>query len=545
MAQISQSEVSYRAVPDEASRNRRLFIACFAAMFATSFAFIVRAMLITQWGVAFNLTETQKGAIFPGAALFPFAISIVLISLFIDELGYGRTMVLAFLGHLVGTVLTIAAAFTHSAHAAYQLLYIGTFITSLANGAIECVVNPVVTTLYAKNKTHYLNMLHAGWPGGLVVAGILAIFMASLSWVWTLALVFVPTIIYGVLLIGQKFPVQERVAAGVSYRDMMREFGAAGTFILTWFLTMAFLTVAMVFVSDETLHSPTWIWLNQWLPLILAGAASVLFLGAYRSVGRPMFVLLLVIMVFSATTELGTDSWITDLLKPLFGSGAGWIIVYTSAIMFVMRFFAGPIIHRLNPLRLLAVCAIAAVIGLYCIGAAGTSAVLVFLAATLYGIGKSFFWPTTLGVVSEQFPKGGALTLNAMGGMGMIAVGVLGGPMLGTLLDKRVDTNLHREAPAIYATVADKEPTTTYRMTYHGLDQDKVKALPKAESDKVNEIIGVTKQTSLKTVAILPVIMFFGYLILILYFNAKGGYKAQQLEMSGEEATGGVGAPVR
>src|SRR6185312_3033980 len=174
MAQVSQA-VDYRAGAEGGNPHaHRLFIACFAAMFATSFAFIVRAMLITQWGVAFNLTEAQKGAIFPGAAMFPFAISIILFSLFIDKIGYGTTMVFAFLGHVIGTILTICAAFVGSAHTAYQLLYVGTFITALANGGIECVVNPVTTTLFPTKKTHYLNMLHAGWPGGLVVAGILA-----------------------------------------------------------------------------------------------------------------------------------------------------------------------------------------------------------------------------------------------------------------------------------------------------------------------------------------------------------------------------------
>ena len=64
---------------------------------------------------------------------------------------------------------------------------------------------------------------------------------------------------------------------------------------------------------------------------------------------------------------------------------------------------------------------------------------MVFFAATLYGVGKTFFWPTTLGIVSEQFPRGGALTLNGMGGMGMIAVGVLGAPFLGAIVDRNLD----------------------------------------------------------------------------------------------------------
>src|SRR5947199_4833696 len=121
---------------------KRLFRACFFSIFATSSAFIVRAMVITEWGRTFNLTEAQKGAIFPGAALFPFAISIVLFSLIIDRLGYGKTMAFAVVAHLVGTITTIAASKAGSG--AYQLLYFGTLITSLANGAVEAVANPVV-----------------------------------------------------------------------------------------------------------------------------------------------------------------------------------------------------------------------------------------------------------------------------------------------------------------------------------------------------------------------------------------------------------------
>jgi MFS family permease len=520
----------------------RLFLGCFFSIFATSVAFIVRAMVITDWGVTFKLTEAQKGAIFPGAALFPFAISIVLFSLFIDKIGYGKTMVFAFLAHLLGTVVTIGATWADG-HA-YQVLYLGTFITSLANGAVEAVANPVTATLYPRSKTHYLNILHAGWPGGLVAAGTAAILMGALPWQYKIALVFVPTLLYGVTLMGQTFPVQERVAAGVSYADMMREFGAAGAFILAYFLTTATLVVIAVFVPAESLASNAWVQINNFAPVVVSILTAIAFFAVYKSFGRPMFVFLLLVMILLATTELGTDGWITDLLNPIFGKNAGWILVYTSAIMFVMRFFAGPIVHRINPLQLLCICAGIAVAGLFAIGSAGNSALLVFLAASLYGAGKSFFWPTTLGVVAEQFPKGGALTLSAMGGMGMIAVGVLGGPVLGTLVDQRVDHHLAAQAPAIHQLVMSPKEKTSYGLTYHDLNQDAVAALPQAEQDRVKSIQGETKQTTLKIVAILPAIMFCCYLGLIAYFASKGGYKVQHLTMTGEQASGGIEAPM-
>lgn len=573
-----QATMEYASIDPQGGGERvnRLFLGCFFSIFATSAAFIVRAMVITDWGVAFNLTEGQKGAIFPGAALFPFAISIVLFSLVIDRVGYGKAMAFAVLCQLAGTVITIMASTVDMAAAtaageaaaaaatsrAYQLLYFGTFITSLGNGAVEAVANPVTATIYPKNKTHYLNILHAGWPGGLVAMGVITLLMGpSVAWQWKIALVFIPTLLYGVMLLGVKFPVQERVAAGVSYADMMREFGAAGAFILAWFLTMATLTVVGVLAPEFIVNYGETA--NQYGPPIISLIVALVFFAIYRSFGRPMFVFLLLVMLLLATTELGVDGWVTDLMTPAFGKYAGWLLVYTSAIMFVLRFFAGPIVHRISPLGLLATCAAVAAVALFTLSSVGSNVGLVILAATLYGAGKSFFWPTTLGVVAEQFPKGGALTLSAMGGMGMIAVGVLGGPFLGTLVDKRMDVNLEAHAPAVYEKVSDRSaPETAYGMTFHKMNQGAVKTLPEDEQAQFTKLQGETKQGTLATFAILPTIMFVCYIGLIIYFKSRGGYKIQELatavdtslppgtpansgEMSGEMASGGVEGPVR
>jgi hypothetical protein len=324
---------------------------------------------------------------------------------------------------------------------------------------------------------------------------------------------------------------------------MMREFGAASAFILAWFLTMATLTVIAVSAPGVT-NSASWQAINNYGPAVVALVCAVAFFAAYKSLGRPMFVFLLLVMILLATTELGVDSWVTDLMTPAFGKYAGWLLVYTSAIMFVLRFFAGPIVHRISPLGLLATCAAIAAVALFTLSGVGANVALVIVAATLYGIGKSFFWPTTLGVVSEQFPRGGALTLSAMGGMGMIAVGVLGGPFLGALLDNRMDARLTHEAPAIHQTVAGKQ-TTNYLMTYQPVDHAAVKTLPDADQHAFNRIEGETKQGALATIAILPTIMCLCYIGLIAYFRSRGGYKVQHLEMSGEQASGGVEGPVR
>ncbi len=145
-------------------------------------------------------------------------------------------------------------------------------------------------------------------------------------------------------------------------------------------------------------------------------AAATLAFGYYaRSLGKPVFIVMLILMIPLATTELGTDSWITSLVEPVmsgFGMAAGWVLVYTALIMTVLRLCAGPIVRHISPLGLLAACSVVAASGLLLLSGA-QAAVMLLLAATVFGIGKAFFWPTMLGVVAEQSPRGGALTLNA------------------------------------------------------------------------------------------------------------------------------------
>ncbi|HEX9048198.1 MAG TPA: MFS transporter, partial [Verrucomicrobiae bacterium] len=403
----------------------------------------------------------------------------------------------------------------------YAGLYIGTFTFALAAGAIEAAVNPVTATLFSHSKTRYLNMLHAGWPGGLVLGGILVILLGTVgganAWRWKVALLLIPTFVYGLMMLGQKFPVQERVAAGVSYHDMLREFGWAGCFIISTFLAYAVDEILRVFGMH--LNLPTM--------AVIALAPTILFAARVRSFGQPVFIFLMLVMILLATTEIGTDSWIAALMTPVLaklGSNAGnFVLIYTSSIMFALRFCAGPIVHRISPLGLLTVCAAVASTGLFCLAHAGAAPILVFLAATCYGIGKSFFWPTTLGVVSERFPKGGALTLSAIAGVGMISAGVLGNPLLGAIQDRFLDQALARENAALHAQVA-AAPMSKFGFTYQPLDKDKIAALPVADREEVEHIITVNNQATLAKVALLPAIMFFCYLGLLGYFKSRGGY---------------------
>jgi MFS family permease len=321
---------------------------------------------------------------------------------------------------------------------------------------------------------------------------------------------------------------------------MLKEFGFAGCFIVSFFAAMALEEILRVFGMDL---GPIWV------KAAIALVPTAIFAIKIRSFGRPMFVFLLFVMVLLSTTELGTDSWVAALMTPVlkrFGDNAGnWVLIYTSAIMFVMRFSAGPVVHRLSPLSLLCICSVVASVGLFWISAAGAVPIMIFLAATLYGLGKSFFWPTTLGVVSEQFPKGGALTINAIGGIGMISVGVLGNPLLGTIQDKYLDSHLNQQNPALHAKVAGA-PQSKFGFTFQPLDNTKVAALPADEKAEVESVRAENNQATLAKQAVLPALMFVCFLALVMYFRAKGGYKPVDIGSGkeGEKLGGDLKTPV-
>jgi hypothetical protein len=316
------------------------------------------------------------------------------------------------------------------------------------------------------------------------------------------------------MLISEKFPVNERVAAGVSYKDMLKEVGGLGIFFIAW---MVFSELSRVLgVAADPVKAGA----------IVAAVIGIGF-GVYvKSLGRPMYIFMLGIMVLLATTELGVDSWVTELMKPAMGKLAPWLLVYTSFIMMVLRFMAGPIVHRLSPLGTLGLCAGLAALGLLSLSAAN-GAGMIILAATLYACGKTFFWPTTLGVVSEQFPKGGALTLNAMGGVGMLGVGVLGAMLLGNIQDKTIDHTLLSKDAAVHEQVTVAKQSLLG--SYNAVDAEKVKALDEKGAALVKETQDSSKKIALKQVALLPAIMLVCYLIIIAYFKTRGGYKPVEI----------------
>ena len=517
-------------------RNERLvFWGCFIALITTSFAFITRAFMVNDpalWPTQFGLDQVQGQELF-GAGIWPFAISIILFSFVIDRVGYRAAMFFSFICYAIYAAMALQAygvvnadglegdALAAARGEAYGYLYWGSVVLALGNGTVEAFINPVVATMFSREKTKWLNILHAGWPGGLVLGGLLSILLqdqVAADWRVLIWLIALPAAVYLLMLLRVSFPVNERVAAGATYKDMLAEFGVLGALVAVGLVVLQFGQV------------------GQWSYSLQVGLIAVLvgLYGAYcRSLGRPLMVILCLIMLPLATTEIGTDGAITGIMEgPLKAAKYNplWVLIYTSGIMCGLRFFAGPIVKALTPLGLLAACSAIAVLGLWTLSFT-TTLFTIFAAATLYGIGKTFFWPTTLGVVAEQFPKGGALTLNAISGIGMLGVGVVGGTLIGAMQEDSARVALQEQQPGVYETISKRD---TYLLgSYEAIDGDKLKTLPQEQQESINAVATPAKQDALSKMTVFPLGMLACYIGLMLYFRSRGGYKPVELAGGG------------
>ena len=502
----------------------RLLWAGFMAILAAGVGYSVRGGILGQWAEQFGFTMTELGAI-TGGGLTGFGLVIIISSLFADKVGYGKLMIAAFALHFISAVITLAAPAAFAAggkDAAFNCLFWGMFIFAIGNGLCEAVVNPLTATLFPKNKAHYLNILHAGWPAGLVLGGLASAMMAGspadattgaaavlpTDWKIQMSLFLVPVIIYGVMLLGQKFPRSEAETAGVTLGQMI------GT------------------------------------------------------VFAPLMLVLLVIHGMVGYVELGTDSWIGKITGSIMGSPAAGLklFVYTSLLMFALRFVAGPIVHKISPLGLLLVSSILGFVGLTLLGGA-TTVTACIIAATVYACGKTFLWPTMLAVVSERFPKGGAVAIGMIGGVGMLSAGLLGGPAIGFKQDYHASSNLQQTSKETYDRYKADSENTFFAYKAVGLNGAKVAILDdggkelkragdiitkegkkddnhaklaawwdgaKASADKDKKPVGDAGihggKTALKLTAYVPAMMAVLYLLLILFFKSQGGYKALNVE---------------
>ncbi len=364
---------------------RRLFIASCIALITTSMVFSIRGDILDSLGADFHLSKEQLGLIL-GPAFWGFTLSILIGGSLVDFFGMRRLLLVSAAGYLIGP---LAIIFAPRNEGSFNILYGAMLILGLSQGLVEGVINPLCATMFPDEKTRRMNILHAWWPGGLIIGGLASYFITKLlgldagvvpaetrtfGWQIKLALISLPAIVFALMVWKEKFPATERAAAGVSNGAMIGE----------------------------------------------------LF--------KPLFILFWICMWMTASTELGPDQWVGSVITNLAGMQGILILVYTAGLAFVLRFFGGGLIHGMSPMTVLTASAVLSCVGLYWLSGVATP-VQAFMAATVFGVGKAYFWPLMLGVTSEQFPKGGPVALAVMGGTGNLAVAFIL-PMMGSWYDQ-------------------------------------------------------------------------------------------------------------
>ncbi len=312
-------------------------------------------------------------------------------------------------------------------------LYLGTLIFGIANGSVEAACNPLVTTLFPNDKTTKLNHFHVWFPGGIVIGGVLAYLLEKVGFGWKteFATMLIPLAIYGFLFVGQTFPKTERVQQGISYGSMLK----------------------------ACLH--------------------------------PLFLLMVACMFMTASTELGSTTWIPNILTSA-GVPGILVLAWINGLMAVGRSWAGTFVHKLSPLGMLLVSSVLSGIGLYAMS--HSAGVVLFAGATIFALGVCFFWPTMLGFVNERFPSTGAMGLAIMGGCGMLSVSFIL-PVLG----KYFDDGIAQRIPA---------GQTIQALSSAPDGSDLAISWMKIQASAGLEMLG--------RVAVLPVVLFVIFLVLYL-----------------------------
>ncbi len=533
----------------EKERNM-LFWASFLALMAAGVGFVFRVMIPDLWADSFQITSAQVGAL-TGAALWPIAVSMILFSLIVDKIGYRFSMFCAFALQALSVILTINAS-------SFDTMMWACICAGLGHGVVEAVINPLCATMYKKDKSKMLNILHASWPAGIVFGGICYILLigtgAELKWAntsWIFYLMLLPILFYGIMFIMcKKYPVDERVENNVSYVEMLREFGGLGIFLAATFLIYELAPRVGISFGDY----------NKLVVCLVAGAVIGLIAGfLLKSSGKILFFILCLIMIPLATAELATDGWIQSLMKPIMGAeNAAWAIVFSAAIMMVLRFFAGVPLKYMSPPALLLLSSVFSIVGLYALSSVPAGP-MIFGAFILYAVGQTFYWPTVLGFTAEQFPKGGAMTLNTVSAMGLLTVGIFGFPFLGAVQTHYKTDSLKTTEPALVQSVIDNKTTFVdntdpekpvdkpvfsvqdfFGFKYDSINDGEFKKLPEMTDERrevVNSTMKVTSQKSLKVAAVLPAIMAVAFLLIMFWYKSKGGYKAVAIHDDEPEGT--------
>jgi len=374
--------------------KKQLFVAACIALVVTAMTFAIRAGILADLGIQFNLNDTQLGWV-NSMAFWGFPLATIFGGLLYNKLGARKLMILAFVSHLVGLVMTIFAG-------GFVTLLVSSFLIGFANGSVEAACNPLIADMYTNNRTAMLNKFHVWFPGGIVIGALISKFMTDfgLGWQMQIAIMLVPTLVYGYLFFKQEFPESQHIETDTSVN--------------------------------------------------------------IKSLINPLFLFIALCMTLSATSELGVQQWVEKILG---GSGVQpmLILAMVTGIMALGRYFAGPLVHRLNPTGVLFMSSIVTTIAIYSLSV--MDGPMIYVSAVLFALGVCYFWPTTIGFVSEYLPKTGALGMSLIGGAGMFATGIWQ-PVIGSWLDKGREAAIASGASADVAEIVAGKTTLSYMVFF-------------------------------------------------------------------------------
>ncbi|MCR9222706.1 MAG: MFS transporter [Hyphomonas sp.] len=398
------------------NRNKLFLLSCLS-LIVTAMTFAIRAGILTQLSEEFALSDTELGWV-NSMAFLGFPLAMVVFGFLYNKLGPRLIMILAFAGHLLGLVLTITAG-------GFLGLLISTFFIGFANGSVEAACNPLVADLYKDDKTKWLNRFHVWFPGGIVIGAVVSYFMtnAGIGWQPQIAVMLIPTAIYGYMVFTTQFPDIPQI-------EKIVDLDAKGLILMTAIFGL------LVFIgtpNDLVAGLPG----TFLLPLLLVLGLTFLLMmfRAGRARDAALLIVLMGLMSITATSELGTQQWVDRILGAQLGGVPGQTMIVlgmVTGIMAVGRYFAGPLIHALNPVGVLLMSAILTTLGLFMMSTA--SGAMVYVSAIVFAFGVCYFWPTMIGVTAQYVPRSGALGMSLVGAAGMFAL-TIWNPIIGGWID--------------------------------------------------------------------------------------------------------------
>ncbi len=336
---------------DGINKNRLFYASCFA-LITTALSFSIRAGILPQLGEELNLTAKQLGFI-NQMWFLGFPISMVIGGLIYHKVGGKAIMSFAFFAHAIGIIMTIYSG-------SYYGLLISTLLIGLGNGCTEAACNPMIADAYNGIKMNkMMNRFHMWFPGGIVLGSLISLFMtrAGFNWQAQIWAIMIPTIVYGILFLGQNWPTAKVEAAGAIQSNL-------------------------------------------------------------KAIFTPVFIFIFICMALTANTEFGPTQWI-ELILSSSGATPMLVLALITGTMAVARFFGGNAVHQFNTTGVLLISAVLATIGLFLFTTVTGS--MVYVAAFIFALGVAYFWPNMIGFVAEYIPKSGALGMSLVGAMGMFA----------------------------------------------------------------------------------------------------------------------------